>query len=294
MFRPLSRRRPGHPYFAGAPLLIAHRGGATLSPENTLIALRRAVEWWRADILEIDVQPTRDGEAVVIHDATVNRTTDGTGRVVDRSLEEIREFDAGFRFSPDGGRTFPFRGRGERIPMLREVLAALPDARFNVEVKDPRAQQAVWNTVHELGAARRVLIAGARRASRALFHSRSYRGPTSASGGELRAFLILLRTGAASLFSVDVDAFQLPERHRGRQVLSPRWVEQAHRLNIPVHVWTVNDAADIRRLLAWGVDGIITDRPDRLARLLHEELGRPLPPGPQGDEEPFLERLLRA
>jgi glycerophosphoryl diester phosphodiesterase len=87
----------------------------------------------------------------------------------------------------------------------------------------------------------------------------------------------------------------MPDRRNGRQVLNPRWVREAHARNVAVHVWTIDEPADMRRLLEWGVDGIITDRPDRLARLLHETRGRPLPPGPPpGQAEPWLERLLRA
>lgn len=274
---PTARPRPGHPYFAGAPLLIAHRGGSELAPENTLLAFRRAVEWWRADILEIDVQPTRDGEAVVIHDATVDRTTEGSGRVADLLLDDLQAFDAGFRFSPDAGRTFPFRGRNVRIPTLREVLTALPDTRINIEIKDPHAQRRVRETLGELRAPGRVLVASERRASRVEF--RSYTGPISASKIELFTFLLLLHAGAAPLFPFGIDVFQMPERYGGRQVLSSRWIERAHAFNIPVHVWTVNDTAEMRRLLARGVDGIMTDRPDRLARVLHEDFGRPMPPG---------------
>jgi glycerophosphoryl diester phosphodiesterase len=286
------RPRPGHPYFAGAPLLIAHRGGSALAPENTMLAFRRAVEWWSADILEIDVHATRDGEVVVIHDDTVDRTTNGFGAVADLSFDEIRELDAGFQFSPDEGRSFPFRGRGEKVPTLREVLVEFPTQRVNVEIKAGSAQRPVWQTVRDLGAEHRVLIAAGQRSNRALFAS--YPGPTSASGKELYLFLLLVRAGATSQFRIDVDAFQMPERHHGRQVLSPRWVRGAHALNIPVHVWTVNGVADMQRLLDWDVDGIITDRPDRLAQVLHERTGRPLPAGPPTDgADPFLERLLR-
>lgn len=286
------RPRPGHSYLAGAPLLIAHRGGSALAPENTMFAFRRAVQWWGADVLEIDVHATRDGEVVVIHDATVDRTTDGTGAVADLPLVEVQGLDAGFRFSPDAGGSFPFRGIGVRIPTLREVLTAFPTQRVNVEIKDGRAQQRVWEIVHELDATARVLIAAGERPNRARFAS--YPGPTSASGKELYFFMLLVRAGATPLFRIAVDAFQMPERHNGRQVLSPRWVTRAHALNIPVHVWTVDEVADMRRLLDWGVDGIITDRPDRLAQVLHERSGRPLPAGPPaGDAEPFLERLLR-
>lgn len=284
--------RPGHRYLAGAPLLIAHRGGSHLAPENTLPAFRRALDWWRADILETDVQPTRDGDCVVIHDDTVDRTTDGRGRVADFTVAEIQRLDAGFRFTPDGGATHPFRGRGVRISTLREVLAALPDARVNVEIKDGRAQPAVRRTLRELGAEHRVLVAAGDSRNRSLF--RDHPGPTSAGAQDLYAFLALHLTRTTRLYRPLIDAFQMPERHGGRQVLNPRWVREAHAHNVAVHVWTVDEEADMRRLLEWGVDGLITDRPDRLARVLHERVGRPLPPGPPpGEMEPWLERLLR-
>ncbi|MDQ3605298.1 MAG: glycerophosphodiester phosphodiesterase [Gemmatimonadota bacterium] len=283
---------PGHPYLAGAPLLMAHRGGAGLAPENTLFALRRAVQWWEADILEIDVQPTRDGEAVVMHDSTVDRTTDGTGRVADLTFAQLRELDAGYRFTPDGGRSFPFRGRGIGISTLWELLEALPASRVNLEIKNGRAQERVWETIHALDAAGRVLLASGLRANRARFAS--YGGATSAAREELYTFLALHRLHAAALYVPAVDAFQVPETAWGRRVLSPRFVREAQAKNLALHVWTVNGEADMRRLLGWGVDGIITDRPDRLARVLHEVAERPLPPGPPPDEmEPFLERLLR-
>jgi glycerophosphoryl diester phosphodiesterase len=293
-FRALAeRKRPGHPYFAGAPLLMAHRGGSALAPENTLPALRRATEWWDADILEIDVNPTRDGEAVVIHDHAVDRTTDGRGAVAGMTLDELRRLDAGYRFTSDGGRTFPFRDRGIRIPTLEEVLTELPEVRVNVEIKDGRVQSRVWEVVHKLNATHRVLIAAGRLRNRSLFSV--YAGARSASAEEMYAFLALHRLHATALFYPLVDAFQMPERSRGRQVLSPRFVREVQAKNLAVHVWTVNEEADMRRLLSWGVDGIITDRPDRLARVLHEVADRPLPAGPPaGEAEPFLERLLLA
>jgi glycerophosphoryl diester phosphodiesterase len=285
--------RPGHRYLAGAPLLVAHRGGSGLAPENTLFAFRRAIEWWHADLLEIDVQPTRDGDALVIHDPTVDRTTDGSGPVSSLTVAELKRLDAGYRYTPDGGATFPYRGREIRLSTLREVLEALPDARVNVEIKDARAQQAVWDTVHDLHAVHRVLIAAGDRKNRARF--RDYGGPTSGSAQEMYSFYALHLAHASRLWRVPVDAFQMPERHGGRQVLTPRMLAELHARNVAVHVWTVDELADMRRLLEWGVDGIITDRPDRLARLLHERVGRPLPPGPgAGDAEPWLERLLRA
>lgn len=274
--------RAGHPYFAGAPLLIAHRGGAALAPENTLLAFRRALEWWNADMLELDVQPTRDGDAVVIHDASVDRTTDGRGRVADLRLAELRELDAGYRFSTDGGRSYPFRGHGERISTFQEVLEAFPATRVNVEIKDGRAQERVWQVIEEMGASSRVLVASEKQANRSRFGA--YPGPTSASAAELTRFLLLHKVHGTAFFQPRTDAFQLPERYRGRQVLTPQFIQEAQEKNLPVHVWTVNDEADMRRLLEWGVDGIMTDHPDILARVLHEVDGRLLPPGPPEGE----------
>jgi glycerophosphoryl diester phosphodiesterase len=285
--------RPGHRYLAGAPLLIAHRGGSALAPENTLAAFDRALRWWRADLLEIDVRATADGDCVVIHDATLDRTTDGAGPVSARTVAELGELDAGYRFTPDAGRSFPFRGTGVRLSTLRQVLEAHPEARVNVEVKDHAAQQPVLCTITALGAEHRVLVAAGDARNRSRF--RGYPGPTSAGAQELYAFHALHLARAARLYRPTVDAFQVPERAPGgAQVLGPRWVAEAHAHNLAVHVWTVDDEADMHRLLEWGVDGIVTDRPDRLARVLHQRGGRPLPPGPPPEETPpWLECLLR-
>lgn len=285
--------RPGHRYLAGAPLLIAHRGGAALAPENTLAAFRQALAWWRADVLELDVQPTADDDCVVLHDATLDRTTDGRGPVAARTLAELRALDAGCRFTPDGGATFPFRGTGVRLSTLREVLEAFPGARVNVEVKAPRAAPAVLRAVTALGAEHRVLVAAGDTRNRALF--RGYAGPTSAGAQELYAFHALHLARGTRFYRSPVDAFQVPEAAPGgRRVLDPRWVAAAHAHSVAVHVWTVDDEPDMRRLLAWGVDGIITDRPDRLARVLHERGARPAAPGPPPAETPpWLECLLR-
>src|SRR5690606_10387712 len=123
------------------------RGGAALAPENTLEAFRQAIEWWDADVLEIDVRPTSDGEAVVLHDATVERTTDGRGSAADHPLAWLQELDAGYRFTPDGGRHYPCRGQGTRIPTLGEVMAAFPRHRINIEIKDGRCQSRVREVI---------------------------------------------------------------------------------------------------------------------------------------------------
>ena len=133
-----SHPRRGCTYLSGAPLLVAHRGGSKIAPENTLEAFEQAVGWWEADMLEMDVRLTADGEVVVIHDATVDRTTDGTGMVADLSLSEIQALDAGYHFHDPSG-VPSFRGRGVAVPRFEDVLTALPHTRINVEPKEPQA-----------------------------------------------------------------------------------------------------------------------------------------------------------
>lgn len=263
---------------AGAPLLIAHRGGAGLKPENTLAAFLDADALWKADMIEMDVRATADGHSVVIHDATVDRTTNGTGPVSAMTLAEIQELDAGYRFTPDGGRTFPFRGQGIRVPTVEEVFAALPNMRFTVELKIATAQVPLFTAITEYRATERVIAAGERNAYRTLF--KDYRGAISASLEQALPFWFMHRA-YLTVFAprMRADVVQTCEIYKGRRMLTPRFVRDLHAAGIQVHVWTVNEVADMNRLLDWGVDGLITDYPDRLARALHERVGRPLSPG---------------
>ncbi len=267
--------RPGHPYLAGAPLLVAHRGGAGLAPENTVAAFGQAVESFGADMLELDVRLTADGKVVVVHDATVDRTTDGTGPVAAKAWAELRELDAGYRFRDPEGKA-GFRGSGVALPLLDEVLDAFPHVRLNVEAKCREVAGPLVALIRAHGAEHRVLLAAEHEVNRG--PARGYGGPWGASRSQILPFVLLHRTPVGFLYTPRVEALQVPERWRGRTLVTRRFVEEAHRRNIPVHVWTVDDAADMRRLLAMGVDAIQTDRPDRLARVLHEVRGRPLPP----------------
>ena len=279
--------RARHPVLAGAPLLIAHRGGAGLAPENTLPAFHAAVEDWAADMIELDVRATRDGHCVVLHDPTVDRTTDGTGPVAEMTLDELRRLDAGYRFTPDGGASFPFRGQGIRVPTIEEVLDALPDTRLTIEVKTPEAQRPLLEALRRARAEHRVILAGEHDAARTLFPS--FPGPISASASQVRRFWILHRACASALWAPPADAVQIPEAWEGRRFLNPRFIRDLHAHGIDVHIWTVNEVEEMRRLLDWGVDGIITDRPDRLADLLTERERRPPAPARQRFRRPSVE-----
>jgi len=265
-------RRPGRAYLAGAPMLVAHRGGGRLAPENTLAAFRPAVSDWGADMLEMDVRLTADGHVVVIHDETVDRTTDGSGPVAAMTLAEVRSLDAGYRFQDLTG-AHAWRGRGVTVPTLEEVLDACPAVWINVEAKEAQVARPLADLVVRRGEQHRVLLAAGDEAHRR--DVRDYPGPWGASRRDCRLFWALHRT---PFFTPDVDVFQVPEVWNGKRVLTPGIIEEAHRRNIPVQVWTVDEPDDMRRLLSWGVDGIQTDRPDLLARVLTEDRGRPPPP----------------
>lgn len=275
------RREGPHPALAGGPLLIAHRGGAGLAPENTIPAFLDAVHTWAADMIELDVHATADGHCVVIHDPTVDRTTNGSGSVAAMSLDELRELDAGYRFTRDGT-TFPYRGKGVRIPTISEVFEMLPsDMRFTVELKTAAAQEPLLRAIRDHDAEQRVIAAGERDAFRTRLAM--YPGPTSASREQLLPFYYFHRLHLARWRRVPADVVQLCEYDRGHRILTPRLIRDLHRQGLFVHVWTVNERADMERLLDWGVDGILSDYPDRLAQVMHEKLGRRLPPGLAAD-----------
>ncbi len=274
------RCRPGHPYLAGAPIFVAHRGGARLAPENTLEAFRRAIDTWAVDMLELDVRLSSDGVVMVIHDETVERTTDGAGPVASLTCRELQALDAGARFVDLDGRP-SFRGIGVRVPTLDEVLAAFPHVRLNIEAKCAPAAQPLVEVIRRHGAEHRVLVAAEFERNRR--GARGYRGAWGASRSQVAPFLLLHRIPwLGALYTPACDVFQLPPAWRGRPVADDRFIREAHRRNIPVHIWVVDEADEMRAWLRAGVDAIQTDRPDVLARVLHEETGRPLPPGSLG------------
>jgi glycerophosphoryl diester phosphodiesterase len=277
LYAVLSRSRgevvPEHNYFqadAGRVLVIAHRGGAGLWPENTLYAFERASASG-VDVIETDVRATADGELVVFHDESVGRTTDGTGQVGSMTLAELKRLDAAHRFSPDGGRTFPLRGQGVNVPTLREVFAALPRMRFNIEPKQgaPSLAAPLCRLIREHDMTDRVLVASFSGTTLEEFRRVCPEVATSASTGEVATFLALQRAGLAASYTPAMQALQVPERAGAVSLLTRDFVHAAHGRNLRVHAWTINDESDMRRLLDLGLDGIMTDYPDRLLKLLN-------------------------
>lgn len=267
-----ARPAPDHPFFSELNkgiIVIAHRGGAQRRPENTLAAFEHAVAIG-ADVLEMDLRATADGSIVVLHDATVDRTTDGRGRVDALTLAELRKLDAGYRWTNDGGRTHPFRGHGIRIPTLEEVFLRLPAQRLNLEMKrvEPVLAQPLCALIRRSGMTQRVLVASMDVATIEAFRRTCPEVATSMSRTEALTFFGLQRARLDAVYSPPVQALQVPYFFGDSLVPTPEFIAAARRKNFKLQVWTINDDERMRELIGLGVDGIVTDRPDRLLALL--------------------------
>jgi glycerophosphoryl diester phosphodiesterase len=261
---------PEHPYFNPDKfLVIAHRGGRSLGPENTLHTFQRAVDLG-ADVLEMDVHRTKDGKLVVLHDTSVDRTTNGTGPVNSFNLAELKKLDAAYHWSPDKGKSFPLRGKGLSIPALSEVLEAFSQTRLNIEIKDPGQTElsSLCRSIHDCGMSQKVMIASFNAGALKNFRSTCPGVATSAGASEAVLFYALQKMHLGSAYTPAAQALQVPRTYGGLQVVTKRFVEAAHARNLKVHVWTVNDVDSMRKLLQLGVDGIMTDYPRRLLEIL--------------------------
>jgi len=270
IFYALARPIPDHPYFNPDKFLVmAHRGGRSLGPENTVYTFKRAIELG-TDVLEMDLQSTSDGGLVVLHDREVDRTTNGKGAVDSFTLAELKKLDAGFRWSPDNSRSFPLRNKGVTIPTLTEVFKAFPDTRMNIEIKSSQVNtiQNLCRTIRENGRSEKVMVACFDAGKLGEFRSVCPEVATSAGASEAVIFYWLQWAHLESAYSPNAQALQIPEAYRDNRIATRRFLEAAHARNMRVHVWTVNDVESMQRLVDLGVDGIMTDYPDRLLKTL--------------------------
>lgn len=245
--------------------VIAHRGGGGEWPGETVFAFERA-EAAGADVLEMDVHSTRDGALVLMHDSTVDQTTEGTGRINDLTLGQIEGLDAGYRFSPDGA-SFPFRGQGIKVAKLRDVFGHFSHMRLNIEIKQKRPSlvRAFGDLIREFGVAEKVLVASFWDSALEEFRAAYPEVATSASTPEAIEFFAV--HNIAPSHRPHTDAIQVRAEFAHLQVITPDLVGDAHRLNLAIHAWTVNDPAEMQRLISVGVDGIITDFPSTMLAL---------------------------
>ncbi len=247
------------------PIFFAHRGGAREAPENTIPAFQSAIANG-VDVLELDVRATRDGELVVFHDSTLERTTNGSGPLNEKSLAELRNIDAGYSFSNDGGKAFPFRGAGVTIPTLREVFEKFPESGVNIELKDrdPAPAKSVCSLINEFKRKGSVIVASVDSAVLTHFRANCKGVATSASFRESLWFLFLYKIGLSENFNAEMQALQIPENLFGTNVVTDDFIRAAHERGLKIHIWTANKRSDIKRLVAAGVDGVMTDYPGRV------------------------------
>lgn len=261
---------PDYPFFDQPGVLVmAHQGGEELRPSNTMVAFENAVALG-VDVLEMDIHSTQDGVLVLMHDATVDRTTDGNGRIQDFTLAELQQLDAGYYWTDDDGQTYPFRGQGITVPALEELFTAFPDMLMNIEIKqqEPSIVQAFCDLLDQYDRRETVLVASFHPETMVEFRETCPGVATSMTEPEIRLFFGLNLAFLGRLFEPPGQAFQVPEYSGDLHVVTPRFVSGAHGRNVDVHVWTVNDPADMQRFVDLGVDGIITDRPDLLLEIL--------------------------
>jgi glycerophosphoryl diester phosphodiesterase len=315
-----------NPWLARRILNISHRGGALEFPENTLYAYAKSLEAG-SHMIEADVYQTADGELVVIHDASVDRTTEGSGGVSSMTLAQLKALDAAYCFRPNQGSScnaslpdsaFPLRGIATgavppppgftendfRIPTLRELLARFPDTLINLELKpDPQGagsyEGKMAALLAEFGRAEDVIVASFLDSASAVFKAQAPLVSTSVPTVQVAAS-IATGQGPSPGITVGHEAFQVPINFSGIPVTDRAFVEDAHAQGLAVHVWTINDCNTMVDLLDMGVDGIMTDRPSLLNELLTKPREQwpctgsgtgPGEPGESGDSQGLIETL---
>ncbi|MCI0425089.1 MAG: glycerophosphodiester phosphodiesterase [Actinobacteria bacterium] len=247
-----------------APVAIAHRGSRYHWPENTLEAFAGAVSMGYRHI-ETDVRMTRDGVLVCIHDPTVDRTTEGVGRVAEFDFADLESLDAGHRHSKSN--EYPFRGRKIRVPRLEETVASFPDTRFVLDLKADGMAMELARIIDDQDLGERVVVGSFNdRRLREVRRATSGRVPVSTGSARSRSWVAASRMGRSPVGAA--SALQVPKSLRGVRVVDGKLVAAAHRAGLQVHVWTVNEREEMGRLLDLGVDGLVTDRLDVLREVL--------------------------
>jgi glycerophosphoryl diester phosphodiesterase len=254
----------GIPYLSAEyPLRFAHRGSRVLWPENTAEAFQGAVDLGYTYI-ETDVRITRDAVVVVFHDGTLERTTNGSGRVDQWDLEDLQRLDAAWWFEERN--EFPWRGKSVRIRTLAEVFETWPDVHFNIDLKGSGMEWAVADVIKRHDREDSTLV-GSFVDRRVAKFRRITQGAIPVAAGPSAVAAMFAASRIARTVRRRVAAYQLPFDYKCLP-LDRKLIDAIHRSGAQVHAWTVNEAADMNRLLDLGVDGIVSDRPDTLNEVM--------------------------
>jgi glycerophosphoryl diester phosphodiesterase len=270
---------PENPWLGRPFLNFAHQGGELEAPSNTLYAFKTALEKG-ADVLEMDVHATADGHIVVIHDATVNRTTNGSGRVDSLTLAQIKLLDAadqwtqyrgiatGEKPAPDG-----YEANDFTIPTLDEVLETFPAVLINVEIKNTAPdttpyEQTLADLLAAYGRTTDAIVVSFLDHATEAFKLHAPEVSTATGTGETAVFKITSMDVLPGSPNPRYHAMQVPITFEGLEVVTEEFVQDAHANGLAVHVWTINDLPTMEWLYCIGVDGIMTDRPTVLEQML--------------------------
>lgn len=256
------------------PLVIAHQGGDGIWPGDTLYAFENAVEIG-ADVLEMDAHITKEGQIVMMHDETVDGTTDGTGLIHDLTMAELKQLDAAYRWTNDDGKTYPYRGQGIQVPSLEEIFQKFPQMRYVIEIKltENPIDRPLCDLIRQHNMQDKVMIASFHDEAMQSFRETCPEVATSASRTEVRNFVLLGKIFLSGFLAPHYQSIQPPfdpKESMNIPIMTERFIREAHAKNIKVEPWTVDDPELMKQYIEWGVDGIITDRPDLMIEVLME------------------------
>lgn len=256
------------------PLVIAHQGGDGVWPGDTMYAFENAVQIG-ADVLEMDAHITKDGQIVLMHDEKVDRTTDGTGLIEDLTLDQLKQLDAAYKWSNDDGKTFPYRGQGIQVPTLEELFQQFPEMRYVIEIKltENPIDKPLCELIRKYSLQDKVVIASFHDQAMKNFRKTCPEVATSASRGEVTTFVLLGKVLLSGLVAPGYESIQPPydpAESKNIPIMTKRFIREAHAKNVAVEPWTVDDPKLMKQYIEWGVDGIMTDRPDLMTQVLKE------------------------
>ncbi len=257
------------PFLKGQrPLVMAHRGRSAFTPESSFLAFKEAYDL-NVDVLEADIRITKDSIPVVFHDETLDRTTNGKGNITDFNLDELIEFDLGYWHTNKEKDKYPFRNIGLHILPLQTFFEKFPKVKINLDIKDEfkQAPSILFETIKDCGAERRVLVGSFHNKQILRFRemSKHFEIPTSANTREVLAFVSNLWIFSKKNFC----ALQVPLTHSFIKIVTASSIKKAHRNSIAIHPWTINNEEIMLSLLSWKIDGIFTDDPELLIKVLN-------------------------
>ncbi len=259
-------------YFNKPAMILAHRGMPEELPENTMPSFKKAYDLG-VDVIETDVHFTRDKRFVIIHDPELDRTTNGSGKVIENTIDELKKLDAGYYASYDKGKTFPFRGKGITLPSLEEILIEFPDMRINIDLKDnlPHQVSRYYEIIIKCKASERVLTASSHNANLQILRKIAPEMATSFSTIEIVKFIFFSIIRQKKLMSgFKGDAIQLPAYLWRTGLVTESFIKQAHDMGYEINIWTVDRKEEMKKLMKIGVDGIFTNYPELLKEVLNE------------------------